>query len=399
MLKNFLRHAVLWSVALGSLVAACGAASSGGFDEASPSSSGGGGSAGSSGGGSGGGSGGSFGDGGAATDAADAGAEGGLPTDGSVPPATVVFLHASPSLPSLRLCFLHSAGESLQPFPANNEMPASNYSGIPVGGAVWLPDAFTPPIVDSMVYALRAKPIAGQTYPCDRLICATPGSSWCLMQNDDYWQVGPLPSTAVRAGATTVVAVAGCLGADDPLASVERCGPTWKAATGNLHLDVVAIPDSPGNGANDAGVLTVQAAQLSPGLESLQGEGGATTISFGSQADAQAVVQLAHEGDLGPSPPFLLTLPGAIGAYGQLGFAVDVTGAEAGSSGYLWMSLAQAEQLVNPAQDPSAYYAGGPFLVAVLGDPAAPHAFGDGDGGYDGKGLHMLVVPVGPPSP
>jgi hypothetical protein len=310
-----------------------------------------------------------------------------------------VFLHASPSLPSLRLCFLQSVSESLQPFPANNEMPASNYSGIPVGGAVWLPDAYTPPIVDSIVYAVRAKPIAGQTNPCDQLICASPGSGSCLMPNADYWQVGPLSSAAVLPGATTVVAVAGCLGADDPLATVERCGPTWNAATGNLHLDVVAIADGQANAANDAGVLTVQAAQLSPGLESLQGEGGATTISFGSQADAQAFAQLAHEDDLGPASPFSLTLPGAIGAYGQLGFAVGVTGAEAGSSGYLWMSLAEAEQLVSPAQDPSAYYAGGPFLVAVLGDPAAPHAFGVGDGGYDGKGLHVLVLPVGGSSP
>jgi len=31
----------------------------------------------------------------------------------------------------------------------------------------------------------------------------------------------------------------------------------------------------------------------------------------------------------------------------------------------------------------------------VVGDPAAPHAFDTGaDGGYDGTGLHALVLPA-----
>jgi hypothetical protein len=285
-------------------------------------------------------------------------------------------------------------------------MPASNYSGIPVGGAVWMPDSTDTIAFGSMVYALRAKPIAGLSTPCEELVCATTGSSTCLGPNMDYWQVGTLTANPSW-GSTAVVAIAGCLGvAQDPLASVERCGPKWNAATGNLHLDVVTIDGAQLAGAaNDSGLLTVQAAQLSPGLESLQGEGGVTTISFGSEGDAQAIAQLSSEGDLGPSSPYSLTLPASIGAYGQVGFGVAAVGAEAGSSGTLWMSLAEAEQLVSPAQNPTSYYAGGPFLVAIVGDPAAPHAFGTagtggtGSGGYDGKGLHVLVLPVGGSTP
>jgi hypothetical protein len=63
------------------------------------------------------------------------------------------------------------------------------------------------------------------------------------------------------------------------------------------------------------------------------------------------------------------------------------------------MSLADSQQLVDPTQDPTLFF-GQPrtYLLAVLGDPNAPHAFASGgDAGYDGKGLHVLVVPA--PSP
>jgi hypothetical protein len=212
------------------------------------------------------------------------------------------------------------------------------------------------------------------------------------MQNLDYWSLGSPGSLMV--GATNVVAIAGCLGADDPLASPARCGPTWNAATGNLHIEVVPVPNA---APDDAGLL-VQAAQLSPGLQALAGDASATSISFGTQDDAaMPIAQLAQEGDLLPSPPTAVPLPAGLAAFGQLGFAVDVGGTGASGAAHLWMSLAQAQQLVNPAQDPSAYYGGvGTYVVAVVGDPNAPHAFAtDTDGGYDGKGLHLLLLPTG----
>jgi hypothetical protein len=248
------------------------------------------------------------------------------------------------------------------------------------------------------IYAVRAKIIAdiAPTSSCDDLICAQQGGAHCLMPNADYWNVGSIPPGNLQFGETNIVAVAGCLGADDPLASVGRCGSTWNAATGNLHLDAVPIPGT----FEDAGsTLMVQAAQLSPGLQSLEGDAGSTLVSFGSEGDASVVAQLVQEGDLLPLPPVAVSLQGGLAAYGQLGFAVDVAGAGAGSAGHLWMSLAQAQQLISPAQDPSVYYAGGPYVVAVLGDPGAPHAFAGGDGGYDGKGLHVLVLPTAGQAP
>jgi hypothetical protein len=93
-------------------------------------------------------------------------------------------------------------------------------------------------------------------------------------------------------------------------------------------------------------------------------------------------------------------VPALLPSYGQLGFAVDVAGS--GSPAHLWMSLAHAQELVNPAQDPAAYFGmGGTYVVAVVGDPNAPPPFaaaGDG-GGYDGTGLHLLVLPTAQTTP
>ncbi len=320
--------------------------------------------------------------------------DGGAP-DAAPPTTTVVFVHASPSLPSMRLCFAQLGTEA--PFPANNEMPASNYAGIPVGGAVWRTEIGGTAVVGD-VYALRAKPIAGNPASCGELVCSAGGGANCLMLNGDYWHVGQLVAGDVALGGTTVVAVSGCRGAEDPFAGTDLCGPDWTAATGNLHLNVLHVAAS---APSDAGLLTVQAAQLSPGLQALQGDAGSATVSFGTQADAQALTKLASEGDLEPVLPTSIVLPSALSAFGELGFAVGSTSSDpdASSAGRLWMSLAQAQELVNPAQDPNVYYgAGGTYVVAVLGDPNAPHAFASGldGGGYDGKGLHVLLLPPTP---
>jgi hypothetical protein len=59
------------------------------------------------------------------------------------------------------------------------------------------------------------------------------------------------------------------------------------------------------------------------------------------------------------------------------------------------MSLAQSLSLVAPTEDPRAFYAQRtPFVVAVLGDPAAPPWPGSDAGAYDGTGLHVLVLPT-----
>ena len=315
---------------------------------------------------------------------------------GPPPPATALFLHASPSLASVRLCWL-PGNASLPPFPADNEMPASNYAGIPVGGAAAPTDpalAATLSSTQGTLYAIDAKLLAAENLgqiACGSLVCAA--GSECLRENTQYWMVGPIGPFSPG---VTVVAIAGCLASVlDPLASTDRCGATWTAVQGNLHADVLPLGALPAS-SDGGGPLLVQAAQLSPGMQAL----GGATVSFGpAGASQQLVAQLSNEGDLLPELPSALELPSGLAAFGTLGFAVDAPGTDAGP-GHLWMSLAQTLELVNPAVDPAAYYAGGPYLVAVMGDPNAPYAFAaNEDGGYSGIGLHVLVLPTAQSSP
>ena len=232
---------------------------------------------------------------------------------------------------------------------------------------------------------------------CDELICGQGSDQMppCLRYNLDYWPVLTIASGGVRGAMDNVVALAGCLPAAlDPNASAALCGATWTAVDGNLHADVVQLSASPAGQA-----MGVQAAQLSPSLSVVEGDGGSALVSFGAQdaAGAIPVATLSGEGDLGVQT--VVSFEGGLPAYGQLGFAVDVAGAD-GGPGHAWMSLAESQQLVDPTVDPTQFFGQRrTYLVAVLGDPNAPHAFAPvtGDAGYDGRGLHLLVIAA--PSP
>jgi hypothetical protein len=346
-------------------------------------------------------------------------------------PTSIIFVHASPNLEPLRLCWgPNGAVPGSIPFPSDNQMISGNYPGISVGGAVWLNDPVQiASLSGAVLYGVRAHTAAIDFEDCSRVL--TPGYGYYL--GEDYWRVGTIDPGQLASG-TVVIAISGCR-YGDMTANVERCGGSWDAVKGNLHLDVVRVQgagaagvlggagdggddaagddaggddgagdSSGGNGGiADAGPppLLVQVAQLSPALQQLQSAGGAdAVVSFGKDSTgAQTpVAQLAREGDLLPSAPVGLPFPAAISDYGLLGFSVDVPGLDAGGAAHLWMSLAEAQQLVSPTQDPAAYFgAAVTYVVAVVGDPSAPHAFvaGDGtDGGaYDGTGLHLLVLP------
>ncbi|HEY3821174.1 MAG TPA: hypothetical protein VGL81_28610 [Polyangiaceae bacterium] len=317
-------------------------------------------------------------------------------------PTTALLVQASPSLPDVRLCWAtNGVVAPVVPFPGDGVMPGSNYPGVPLGGVAAMSDA-TSLVGDGItLYALDAENLArieqGQTAPqstCDLLVCGSASNQPppCLRYNLDYWPVATIAAgTGVVTARDNVVALSGCLpGALDPNASTTLCGPSWSASSGNLHADVLQLsPSSTTTGS----LLSLQAAQLSPALAALEGDGGTALVSFGADdADAAIPVAILHgEGDL--AAPTGVPLDAGLVGYGQLGFTVDVPGA--GGAGQLWMSLAESQQLIDPTVDPTLFF-GQPrtYLVAVLGDPNAPHAFAPvtGDAGYDGKGLHVLVV-------
>jgi len=332
----------------------------------------------------------------ASTGSGDAGGD----ASGATRVPSALFVNASTSavnLGAVRVCWRTSDGQvpKQRAFPSQI-MPASNYEGIALGGAAFLRDATAlagGPITFDVIRAKTLARYGESDVTCDQLICA--GGSDCLSQNTDYFE---LPPVSLSPDATSVVAIEGCLGGGlDTSANPARCGADWVnvngMAAGNLHAQVLPVADS------YAGKLAVQVAQLSPGLSALLGSGGSATLSLGTAAAPEtAIATVGAEGQIAPSQPVALDLDASLPDYGQLGIRVDVGGVDAGA-GDLFMTLAQAQQLVDPSVDPVTYYgAGGTYVVAVVGDPDVPHAFAASpDGGtYDGTGLHVLVVAAQP---
>jgi hypothetical protein len=330
---------------------------------------------------------------------------------GMTTPTTALFVQASPSLPDVRLCW--STGgpvvdggtvDDVLPFPGSGAIPGSNYPGIPLGGGTGLSDVGVLATGPFTLYAIDAENLARQEQgqapsSCKDLICnAGPNPPTpCLRPNLDYWAVDSMP-TNLESG-TNVVAVTGCLAsALDPLASTSRCGPSWTDVDGNLHAEVHPLLSVP---APDAGSLFAQAALLSPAIAAQLADGGDVIVSFGAQDGGGLTIgTLSAEGQTSPTLA-TLAVGGGLSAFGTLGFSVDVPLAGDSGTSHEWMSLAQAQQLVDPIEDPTVFF-GQPrtYLVAVLGDPGAPPAFGStGDGGYDGRGLHVLVLAAPAPPP
>jgi hypothetical protein len=337
---------------------------------------------------------------------------GASPDAGMTPPTTVLFVQASPSLPDVRLCWA-SGGTiaSIVPFPGSGAMPGSNYPGIPLGGGTGLSDVGVLSSGSVTLYAIDAENLArleqgGTESTCAELLgCGQEVNPPppCLRYDTDYWPVAPL-AQGLAAG-TNVVALAGCLpSALDPLATTARCGASWNDVTGNLHAESALLQSAVQAG---AGQMLTQAALLSPAVAGAIADGGEAVVSFGSQDGGSIPLgTLTVETQTSPSVS-TLSIGSGLAAFDTLGFSVslqvadDAGDAGLGSAGFEWMSLAQAQQLVDPTEDPTVFF-GQPrtYLVAILGDPDAVHAFAQSeDGGYDGTGLHILVLAAPPPPP
>jgi hypothetical protein len=334
----------------------------------------------------------------------DAGIDVGTTFEGGPPPPTALFVNAaaSPTVSDVRLCWQVAgmAAPTVAPIPGSGPMPGSNYPGIPLGGAVAMSDV-TPLLGGNITfYAIDAENLArleqgaSQEPTCAALICGAGANLAppCLREGTDYWPVASLEALGLQK--TSVIALTGCLAtALDPSASGARCGSSWNDVQGNLHMEVTQLQPTL---AVDAGQLSVQVALLSPALAGALGDSGAV-VSFGAEDGGTPVATLAYEDDVEPvTGPVTLSLGTSLQVFGTEGFSVDAPGL---ADGHEWMSLVEAQQLVDPTQDPTVFF-GQPrtYLVAVMGDPASAHAFASEDAGYDGTGLHLLVIATPAPA-
>jgi len=329
--------------------------------------------------------------------------------DSAPPPETgALFVHASPDVPDLRLCWYVSSdggaptySNTAPPFPSGTPAPESNYPALPIGGAVALPNATAPQLLGGDLHVTGI--------PAALLSDLEHGLSSPSVGTCEYWlgngaanlmgQVTlynfTIPAGPVQSGYDNIVALTGCAPNDPNLQgasaqeTLAKCGPGYTYSAGNLALAVVAVNTT---AVATATQLPVQAAQLSPALAQLAGDAG-ILVSFGPQGGAAQLVTLGAVGSLAPAMPTPVDAGPNAMDYGTLGFGVDVLGTDAGP-GHMWMSLEQALALQSPTMNPAVYYMQETsYMVTVVGDPNAGHAFAP-DASYDGTGLHVLVLPL-----
>jgi hypothetical protein len=294
----------------------------------------------------------------------------------------VTFVYTAQGFASVRLCWAPGGAWSGNPKafpPSNTPMPASNYAGIPRGGAALVADAdpLTLAAAETFdLYVLDAATVEEKETQknlgpqlCDALACDGPALP-CVGKGN-YTKVTSVP--ALNPGFPYLLAIT---------------GPPNQLAVQTMQL---------GTANTFAGVLQVQAAQLS-------GTPGPATVSFlpaaaagdgGADAGFQTTLQMPS--DVEPAAPVPVAYAQDEASFASQGFSVDALGIDGGAI-HLSMSLAQSLSLVAPTQDPSQYFQQRtPFVVAVVGDPSAAPWPGSDAGAYDGTGLHLLVLPTTAP--
>jgi hypothetical protein len=225
-------------------------------------------------------------------------------------------------------------------------MPASNYAGIPTGGAVWASADLLAQLAQGGVqlWGVLAREVADRALndastACDDLVCNAPG---CADANA-WW---PLGQASAGAAATTVIGI-----------------------EGPESLEQIQLGIAPSPPAHD---LAFQTVLLSPKLASLVADGGAVFVTYTLEdagAEAGATVDLSG---LVPPPPIVVPGPTTVNDSNAQGFSVDIEAADGGLTQHLWMSLAQSQDLVDPSLDPTVYYDASLLVPAMVGLGAVP---------------------------
>jgi hypothetical protein len=294
--------------------------------------------------------------------------DGGAPRS---PDAKILFVNASNTLASMRICFAtgHKPDGSdavMAPTPALPHQGGSPYPGVPRGTGGPLPDLvdFTPMALT--MFAVDASTIAGEISSnpnektCDQLLGMN-GTGGALTLGRDFFRLGTIAQGTLARGTTFLV------GARDCEAGSPQTGCASGATMGILAASLDRTRPS-------ASAIGVQVAQLSTKLASVDAFFGCTAFASGlklgdvSPANASSIPDLAarfavRDGSY-LSPP--LPLP------------------------FLQSGATQPMQL------------GASSTFVVVGDPSAPAAtLADGSPNpqFDGRGVHVIVVANDPTLP
>ncbi len=338
----------------------------------------------------------------------DAGAfsDAGAPTVGSFVEANALVLVHAASFPAFRMCFEGASADL--PQPSIDLMPDSNVVGVDVGTAVRLaarPEKLGHAYVFPESVLRPLYPTFGGPGPsCSQLLNSSP-------TNQSAVDVGVV--TADVSSGVHVLVLTGCRAASiDPVASKNRCGADWNAATGNLSLTTLSLMAYARAGETR---LPVQLVQLSPALQ-MRAAGRALGLAFGAldggtagAAPAPFVEGAVPLGVAVPNPPAILDYAATdLGSYATSGIFVTLggaindagmpTGGDAGARETLVVqSLADIQKRSSPRSLPPDWFAAASSYVVLSVGDTDPRL---SDGGRDDdprRALHLLAVPLATP--
>ena len=312
----------------------------------------------------------------------------------------IVLVHAA-AFPAFRVCFEGAPGDL--PAPSTDLLPESNLVGVDVGTAVRLParpetlgTAFVVP--EERLRSLY--PVFGGSGP----------SCGDVLEGVKAYAVNVGVVDADLSRGVHALVLTGCLPqASDAVASVDRCGPDWTAAAGNLKLTTLSLMAYARAGDTR---LSVQLVQLSPALQRMA-QGRALGVAFGpleAGAPTPFVEGAVPFGEAVPNPPAILDYAAAdiesyatSGVFVTLGGAVDDAGAPLPGDAsvarqvVVSQSLAEIQKRSAPRSLPADWFsAASSYVVLSVGD-TDPRLQ---DGGADGdprRALHLLAIPLATP--
>ncbi len=307
--------------------------------------------------------------------------------------AKVIVVHASPDVPTVRVCFaigLQNDGSDgviapISPLPQTGLAPGTG-GALPDLGIDLSQRALTP-------YVILASKITSSAARCDTLA----GDAGSLTPNVDYFVLPTIKNGTLAPSTTFLVAATGCMpNALDPAADTTTCGASYDSTKGNLSLQIFALDRVIGNtqrfGAQVAHVSSPAAGVWSSSY-------GSTAVSAALKAfdgGAQEIIVDSVQLDLlAPSSAASLAMP----TVDQTSFVVAPVNPDGGApptSVSIPLPLVY-EATTGKTTGENAYFTPGTnYTFVFVGDPRVSATL-DG-GAFNGYSLHALAFPNDPTS-
>jgi hypothetical protein len=361
--------------------------------------------------------------------------------------AKVLFVHASPDAPALRLCFGVSTGDASATTAIQGTFPAPNtagglppglggpaaapprslgglnvtFYGIPVG----VSPALDENTADAGVAEKTCKDLLGATLP------GTDAGPDGGLSPSQYFNLGTVPAGTLVDGSSWLFAITGCT-PNSPVATAlpgacDKDGVSYVPAVGNLGIEKWQLDNQTSVAADAIGAQFVHAsrpfevaipnaAAVTAGFYTLVATDGGTDAGDGGDAalpDAAAPEPLtfvvAANVKSGSITPGTLKPTSGVQYDGTSGFfvlPVDDAGTPVQRGPQFPLPFIDQVSWPSGVPDGGAFQNGAGFVFVLLGNPAFPtivpppaDAGPGAESTFDPRGVHILGFPTNPPVP